>query len=282
MPAVRRKMPSMRRVSSRQNPIVARFRELARAPGSDGTILLDGEHLVQEALDAGIVLETVAFAERVIDLLSDGLVDRVEKTGARTIRVPDQVLAALSPVRQPSGIVAIARAPGATLDDVMAVAPQLLVLAAGIQDAGNVGAVIRAAEACGATGVLTTQGTADPFGWKALRGAMGSTFRIPIARKLTLQTATDQLRQRGISIVATVPRDGTPLPECDLTGPVAIALGAEGAGLPDEIAAQADRRVTIPMRAPVESLNVAITGALVLYEASRQRLGTKAMLNAEV
>jgi TrmH family RNA methyltransferase len=261
----------MRRVSSRHNSIVARFRDLARGRGSDDAVLLDGEHLVQEALDAGIPLDVVAFAERVVDVEAAGLVTRVERAGAEVIRVPEQVLTALSPVKQPSGIVAIARARAATPEAVLKNAPQLILVLAGVQDAGNVGAIVRAAEACGATGLITVEGTADPFGWKALRGAMGSTFRLPVAVRQTLKSTIDTLERQSIPLVAAVPRDGTPLPAYDFTGPAAIVLGAEGSGVPAEVVARADARITIPMSSPVESLNVAITAALMVYEASRQR-----------
>jgi TrmH family RNA methyltransferase len=261
----------MRRVSSRQNPIVARFRDLARGRGSDDAILLDGEHLVEEALASGVALDTVAFAEALVDRHADGLVERVIKAGADALRVPDAVLAAMSPVRQPSGIVAIARAAPASLDRALEASPQLVLLLAGIQDAGNVGAIVRAADGCGATGIVTTEGTADPFGWKALRGAMGSTFRLPIAVKQPIAAVVDAIRARRIALVVTVPREGRPPSESELTKPVAVVLGAEGAGLPPPILAAADEALTIPMRAPVESLNVAITAALILYEASLQR-----------
>jgi TrmH family RNA methyltransferase len=134
-----------------------------------------------------------------------------------------------------------------------------------------VGAIVRAADAAAATGVIATEGTADPFGWKALRGAMGSTFRVPIAVGHKLTDVLDAARRRGLSIAATVPRGGTPLPRADLRGPIAIILGGEGGGLPREIAESAGERLTIPMRPPVESLNVAVTGALILYAASQQR-----------
>ncbi len=171
----------MRRISSRSNPLVTRFRDAARGRGSRGVILLDGEHLVQEALASAITLETVAMAESIVDLHADGLVDRLARAGAEVVRVPATVMAAMSPVRQPSGIVALATAQPASLDDVVASAPPLVVVLNGIQDAGNVGAIVRAADGCGATGVIALEGTADPFGWKALRGAMGSTFRLPVA-----------------------------------------------------------------------------------------------------
>jgi TrmH family RNA methyltransferase len=262
----------MRRISSRQNPLVARFRALARARGSDGTILLDGEHLVEEALDAGVHLETVAFAERIVDSRAEGLVSRVERAGAEAVRVPEQVLSAMSPARQPSGIVAIARHQPAAIDALLGhgTHPLLLVLD-GIQDPGNVGAIVRAADGCGATGVIATDGTADPFGWKALRGAMGSTFRMPTAAKQSAPESVARLKDAGLTLLATVPREGTPITECDLSRPLGVLLGGEGAGLSSAMIAAADEFVTIPMRPPVESLNVAITAALILYEASQQR-----------
>ena len=140
-----------------------------------------------------------------------------------------------------------------------------------VQDPGNVGAIIRAAEACGATGVVAGEGTADPFGWKALRGAMGSTFRLPVASGQTLADAVGSARAAGLRVFATAARDGTPLAACDLRGPSAILFGGEGAGLPQDLLDASDERLTIPMRPPVESLNVAIAAALVLYEAARQR-----------
>jgi TrmH family RNA methyltransferase len=264
-------MASMRRISSRQNPLVARFREVARGRGPDGLVLLDGEHLIEEALASGVALEIVAFTEQVIDARIDHLVDRVLRSGAETVRVPAAVMEAMSPVREPTGIVAIATVRPVSLDDAAAGEPALLAVLAGVQDAGNVGAIVRAADGCGATGVIVTEGTADPFGWKALRGAMGSTFRMPIATQQRLPVTLEALRRRQIEIVAAVPQGGTPLPASTLTRPIAILLGAEGGGLPHEVVAAAGTRVTIPMRPPVESFNVAITAALILYEAARQR-----------
>lgn len=260
----------MRRISSRQNPVVGRFRELARGARA-GRILLDGEHLVEEALSEDVPLEIVAIADRLVDSRSDGLVTRLEQANAEIVRVPDAVMAAISPVKRPSGVVAIARAGPASLDDALAQAPQLVPVLAGVQDAGNVGAIVRTADGCGASGAIAIEGTADPFGWKALRGAMGSTLRLPIATRQPPAPTLAALKQRGIAVVAAVPRGGTPLPACDLRGPTAILLGGEGAGLDDAAVGAADVRLSIPMRPPVESFNVAVTAALILYEAARQR-----------
>ena len=260
----------MRRISSRQNPAVTRFRELARGPARDGVVLLEGEHLVEEALASRASVEVAAFSEHAL-ARHTGLADRLARAGADTMLVPDAVMRSMSPVREPTGVMGIARLAPAPLDAVLRQAPQLVVVLAGIQDAGNVGAIVRTADGCGATGIVATGGTADPFGWKALRGAMGSTFRMPIASHQSLATALDDLARHHVAVVAAVPRGGTPLRDADFRGPVAILLGGEGAGLPAEVVSAADWRVTIPMRPPVESLNVGVTAALILYEASQQR-----------
>ena len=146
-----------------------------------------------------------------------------------------------------------------------------MLILADIQDPGNVGAILRVAEACGATGVATTEGTADPYGWKALRGSMGSAFRLRVAVRQPLLDAARRARSRGLQLWAAVPRGGTPLPTCDLRRGTAVMLGGEGSGLPPDLVAFADERLTIPMRRPVESLNVATSAALIAYETQRQR-----------
>ena len=261
----------MERISSRQNAVVQRFRDVARG-GSGPSVLIDGEHLLDEALRSSIPIEVVAIADRIAETRAAALAAQAARSGARTIVVSDAVLAAISPVRHPSGIVAIARRPRTSVADALGGAPQRLLVLVEVQDPGNVGAIVRAAEACGATGVIGTQGTADPFGWKALRGGMGSTFRVPIGSGATLDETIVAIRDARVRIAATVPRDGTPLPSADLREPFALFLGAEGAGLPRHVVDAADLRITIPMRAPVESLNVAIAAALVLYEATRQQI----------
>jgi TrmH family RNA methyltransferase len=255
-------------ITSRQNPLVREFRALAR-PGRHGQrILLDGEHLIREALEGGIRIETVAALD---DALAEPLIAGLRAQGGRLVTVTAPVLDAMSPVRQPSGAVAIAHHGPVTLELALQHAPQLVAVLFDVQDPGNVGAIVRAAEACGATGLVATPGTADPFGWKALRGSMGSALRLPIARGITLTDALAVARARGLRVLATVPRDGTPLPSCELTAPSVILFGGEGLGLAREVITGADDRITIPMNPRVESMNVATAAAIVLYEAWRQR-----------
>jgi RNA methyltransferase, TrmH family len=256
-------------ITSRQNPIVRRFRAAADEPGE--AVLLDGPHLLEEALDASVPIELVAIDDSTQAHVA--LARRAAAAGARVISVPAKVLSAMTPVRQPSGIVAIARRQERSLAEALADAPQMVLMLDEVQDPGNVGAIVRAAEACGATGVIAGQGTADPMGWKALRGSMGSIFRLPVAARQALPEAVGVARAKGIEILAAVPRGGVLLPDCDLRCPVAVLLGGEGGGLPDSLVALATTRLSIPMQPPVESLNVATAAALIAYEAQRQRGG---------
>ncbi len=235
-------------------------------------MLLDGEHLIAEALAAGVRLDTV---------LADGrrpaVVWRARDAGATVYETTAAVLDAASPVQSPSGIVAIAEWSPAGCADGLGVEAGAVPLALGlvdVQDPGNVGGAIRQRDALGATGVLALDGTADPGGWKALRGAMGSTFRVPVAR-CSSRDAVTEARRRGLTIAAAVATTGSPIHDADLTTPLLVLLGNEGAGLPADRVAEADLRLTIPMRTGVDSLNVGVTAALLLFEARRQRQDTR-------
>jgi TrmH family RNA methyltransferase len=264
----------IRTITSRQNPSVRVFRELTRTRKlDDDRVLLEGWHLLIEARQAGVPFERAVFTT---DLLSKPEVARLAHelldAGAEVMAVTGTVMEAVSPVRTPSGVVAIGRRESVTPDLVFARSPQLVLLSIDVQDPGNLGAMIRAAEAAGATGVIACGASADPFGWKALRGAMGSAFRLPIARA-PIDQAMRAARAARVPVLAAVARVGHPLFETDLRGPTALLLGGEGAGVPLGLLEKADAMVSIPMRAPVESLNVAVAAALLMYEAARQRGG---------
>jgi TrmH family RNA methyltransferase len=274
----------METITSRQNALVKTFRALA--PGRDragGRLLLEGAHLVEEAMEAGLPVEVAALAGRLLErrprdrhaAAVRALADRLSRAGSRVVAASEPVMAAMSPAETPSGILAIARheprTMEATLEHATANRRGLVLLLADVQDPGNLGAMIRTAEAAGATGVVACGTSADPFGWKALRGAMGSSFRVPVASERSTGDAVRAARGRRLRVLSTGPRGGRSLFEVDLTAPCAIVLGSEGSGVPSDVAALADEHVAIPMRAPVESLNVAVSAALILYEAYRQR-----------
>ncbi len=259
----------MAQIISRRNPIVARFRDVARrVDPADDSALLEGPRLISEALAGGVPIEVAAFNSASAAQRWTTLVDRLRDV-TTVIQVSSPVMAAISPMSTPSGLVAIARMPPQTLDSALCAVHPLVLGLLGVQDPGNTGAVIRAAEAGGATGVVTVGG-ADPRGWKALRGSMGSALRLPLSRADDPTAVAADARSYGLRLLAAAPRGGTPAPQADLSHPSLIWLGAEGAGL-EGVIAEADEIISVPMHPPVESLNVAVAAALLVYEAGRQR-----------
>jgi TrmH family RNA methyltransferase len=268
----------MRIISGRQNPAVRIFRSLASSADISGErLLLDGAHLVREARDAGATFEVVAVASsRLARETEEGqLAHLLEGDGIDVVMAPDQLFATISPVRTPSGIIAVARRQPIAPAAICARPHALILVAIDIQDPGNLGSLLRAAEAGGVTGALIcgtpSGGSANPFSWKALRGSMGSALRLPVAAGLPIAEALACLRTAGTKTVAAVPRDGTDPDDLDWRSPTAILLGGEGPGLSEDLVQRADARVTIPMAPRVESLNVAVAGALLVYAARRAR-----------
>ncbi len=266
----------MRTITSRQNPLVTRFRTARKGGFPRRHLLLDGTRLIDDAQATKTPIEIALFsatALRAGDRRLNKLADTLAESGTDVFAASEAVIAAASPVRGPSGVVALATYQSYPLDRIVTDAGSGLVVAAvGVQDPGNVGAIIRAADAGGALAVVVTGGSADPFGWRALRGAMGSSLRLPTAVVGDLVALIVAARERGAKVVATVPRGGTGLYEADLTGPRLLLVGQEGAGLSHAVNSSADLRVSVPMRRRVDSLNVSIAAGLVIYEARRQTL----------
>jgi TrmH family RNA methyltransferase len=256
-------------IRSRSNPLVRRLRALKEKAGGE-LMLLEGPKLVAEALASGVELLEAAASPR----LAHG--DRAEVMGALRSRgvpvrmVDEGVLGSLSEVETSQGIFALARRPAFDEERIYAGTPLVLV-AAGIQNPGNLGALLRTAEAAGATGAYLTDGTADPFSWKALRGSMGSAFRLPHRRRITTTEALARLAARGVRVLAADPGAERPYHEADLRGPVALLIGAEGSGLAPALRSQASLSLAIPMAPGVESLNVSVAAGVLLFEAARQR-----------
>jgi TrmH family RNA methyltransferase len=263
----------MKHLSSRHNPLVATFRSISRGRHSDpSAVLLDGAHLVAEALSSRVDVRLAVISRRLMQTEEGlGLLRSLDAHGVETFSATDNVLSAMSPVATPSGIVAIAGRPSWSLGGVLAGTPQLVVAAVDVQDPGNVGAIARAAEAGGASGVVFCGTGADPFGPKALRGSMGSLFRLPSSAGADVEETIDAAKAAGARVLAAVPRGGVPMYETDLRPPTAFLLGGEGPGLPENLVARCNGRISIPMRPTVESLNVAIAAAVLVYEAARQR-----------
>jgi TrmH family RNA methyltransferase len=264
----------MKTISSRQHAVVRSFRELAKDPDPSGErLLLDGIHQVREAHAAGLAFEAVAVAASHLEqgLEEADLARALERDNAPVFSVSGPVLAAASPVRTPSGIVAIARRVPLSASAIYGRDNGFVLVAVDVQDPGNLGSLLRAAEAGGATGALVCGASANPFGWKALRGSMGSALRLPIAHGLAAGEVLPCAKRAGMRTIAAVPRRGVSPDAVNWSGRVALLLGGEGPGLEDNVIAGCDERVAIPMTPPVESLNVAVAGAILIYAARRQR-----------
>ncbi len=187
------------------------------------------------------------------------------------LTLPADVFASAVSTETPQGIAALVEPPAFTFDDILrANTTPLLIVAAALQDPGNLGTLIRSSEAFGATGLITLPGTVSQWNQKAVRASAGSVFRLPIA-VLREDEVFSALQSHNIATLAAVAADGESLTQHDLTRPTALILGNEGSGIPAEILCRATHRITIPCPGPVESLNAAIAGSILLYEASRQR-----------
>ena len=261
----------MQRISSRRNPLVNEYREAARGKNHN-LLLLDGVHLVSAALAANVRVRHVVVATDALDRPDvRAVVDLIDSRQTAIATASASVVSAMSPVRQPSGVVAIAERPSWRDEELFPPVAPLVVIAVDVQDPGNIGAIARVAEAGGASSMIAAGASADPFGWKALRGSMGSALRLPVAVQKSSSHAVDNARKHSCQIIAAMPGGGVSLFELRLTGAVALLVGGEGAGLAADLAAAADVRVSIPMKRPVESLNTAVAAGLLVYEAWRQR-----------
>ena len=258
----------VRIVQSRQN---ARVKELRAALRSgemtdSGLIALEGQHLVEEALRSGLHIATLFIRSGSVDLLN-GLVLR---SHTEIIELPPDILASAVTTETPQPIAALAEAPSLSLDPILAARQPLIIVSAGLQDPGNLGTIVRSAEAFDADGIVTLPGTVSIWNAKALRASAGSAFRMPVIPASSKEVIST-LRAYSIRSVATVVEGGTPAHQLDLAQPIALFIGNEGNGLPPELLAQCDERITIPCPGPVESLNAATAAGILLYEASRQR-----------
>lgn len=263
-------------ITSRQNPVVKACRELARHRDGD-RVLLDGAHLIEDALQADIAIESV-IASDTFARMYPRLIAQLEH---RTLvyLANDDVLAAASPVKTPGGIVGIGTLTGAGIADVLpqhahegsAFLPAMAVGLVDVQDPGNAGAVVRCVEAAGGTGVIACGATSDLRGWKALRASMGSALRLPMATAPIEQLFSDA-KVAGVRVIAsTLDAGAADMRDITWTEPFVLLVGNEGSGLSPETTARAELRVRIPMFGKVQSMNAAVSAAVILYEAQRQR-----------
>jgi TrmH family RNA methyltransferase len=260
-------------ITSRDNSLLRRARTV-RDGKADEAIFVEGLRLCEEALRSGLTIEAVIFSEEIARKEKAGaLIEELGKVCHRLASVSEKLLESISYTKTPQGIVLLAARPNSNEANFKAgqTKSPLLVVLHGINNPVNVGAILRTAEAAGATGVITTQHTSDPFSPKALRGAMGSAFRLPVWMGSTYERVLAWCAERGIQTVCADIEGAVPYTDIDWTSATAVLMGPESTGLTAKELYSATNNVMIPMLGRVESLNVGVAAAILLYEAARQR-----------
>ena len=261
----------LRIVQSKQNARLKELRKALAQPGRGAADLagIEGPNLVAEAVRAGLPIECV-FAAQEMEPLLDGL--RLPE-GTEVLLLPAEVLASALATETPQPVAALVRPRAWTWSDVLGAgrwaAPLVLVLA-GIQDPGNLGTIVRSAEAFGASGAVALPGTVSAWNPKAVRASAGSVFRLPLLAA-GVEECFAHLREAGVAVWTTAARNAVDAGSANLARAAARIIGNEGNGVPRPVALHADDSLTIPCPGPVESLNAAVAASVLLYEAARQR-----------
>jgi RNA methyltransferase, TrmH family len=264
----------VRVVESKQN---ARLKELRKALSSPGRgvgalVGIEGPKLIEEALRAGLRVKTI-FVAQSPDRASERILAKLSlPRESEILHLPKKFLDQALATETPQSIAALIEPPRWSWSHVLNQNQEktLVIVLAGLQDPGNLGTILRSAEAFGATGVVSLPGTVSAWNTKAVRASAGSVFRVPLIAASEADCFA-RLHEAGVKISATTSRGAKSADRVDLSGPVALIIGNEGNGVPGAFAAQADGTITIPFPGPVESLNAAVAASVLLYEASRQR-----------
>jgi len=260
-------------ITSRDNSLLRHVRSV-RDGRVDDVIFVEGMRLCEEALTSGLTIHAVIFSDEIARKAKPAeLIEKLSAACDRLVCVSEKLLTYISYSKTSQGILLLATRPETTEEKLAGSQTEtsLIVVMHRITNPVNAGAILRTSEATGATGAIATENATDPFAPKALRGAMGAAFRLPVWYRPSFAQALGWCAQRGIKTVCADLRAPKNYTEFDWTGPCALILGPETSGLrPEEIAA-ADDAVRIPMRKPVESLNVSVATGVLLYEAARQR-----------
>ena len=265
----------LRRIEGRHNALVKELRQaFAHSERTDGgDCAIEGMRIVEEAIRSGLRFKAVFFKESAQNL-AERLLPQIG-ANVDTLLLPDKLFDPAVPSESPQGVAALVKLKDFSLDDVIErvqVGP--IIVVAGLQDPGNLGTILRSAEAFGSAGAILGEGSVSPYNSKVIRASAGSIFRFPvIVAKAAggLDAVYTKLKAQGVRLIATSSHKGTALDQAKLSGAAAIFVGSEGAGLTRTLIAQMDETVAIPHSAQVESLNAGVAGSIVLYEAARQR-----------
>ena len=261
----------LRRIEGRHNPLVKLLRQAFAGADCtrDGDCAVEGLRIVEEAIRSGLRFRAVFFRESEQDL-AERLLPQIG-AHVETLLLPNKIFDNAVPSETPQGVAALVHLKEFSLEEMLErlqLGP--VVVIAGLQDPGNLGTILRSAEAFGGAGVVLGEGTVSLFNAKVVRASAGSIFRVPVIRR-KLDAVSSQLRAQEIRLVATSSHKGTPLGEARLTGALAMFIGNEGSGLPRDLMTRMDEVVVIPHAPQVESLNAGVATSILLYEAARQR-----------
>jgi len=267
----------LRRVEGRHNVLIKRLRQaFAHADLTDeGACAIEGVHVVEEAIRSGLRFRAILFRESA-QTLATRLLPQIG-SHVETLLVPERIFDSAVPSESPQGVAALVRLKEFSLDDLLErieLGPMVVVI--GLQDPGNLGTILRSAEAFGSAGVILGEGSVSRFNSKVIRASAGSLFRLPVVSAKAaggLDAIIAQLREKSVRRLATSSHKGTPLDQAALTGALAIFIGGEGAGMPKTVMSQMDETIAIPHSPRVESLNAGVAASILLYEAARQRRG---------
>ena len=269
----------MQFISSTSNEKIKRtalYASKASARNKDGVFIAEGTKLVIES--PGDKVREIFISESCLEELESKRGSLWEKFKALTsklpedavIKVSDHVFEKISSQKTPQGMLAVIETLSYKKEDLKGENPLILVLE-DIQDPGNVGTIFRTAEAAGVTGILLTEGCADPLSPKVVRSSMGAIFRMPFVVTADLPKAVMELETGGIACYAARLDAASEYDKCDLTAPSALLIGNEGNGLSKEVTEAASKGIFIPMSGKTESLNAAVSASILSYEAARQR-----------
>jgi len=260
-------------ITSRDNSLLRHARVVRDGKAGD-SIYVEGLRLCEEALRSGLRIEAVIYSEQLAKKdRAAKVIGELESVADKVAAVSEKLLDSISYTKTPQGIVVIADRPAHGSQEFAAKQGNnpLLVILHRINNPVNVGAILRTAEAAGATGAITTEGTADPFSPKALRGGMGAAFRLPIWTGASYTQSIEWCRDNKAQTICADVQATKNYTEVDWRGPTAIVMGAESDGLAPEEIALTDEAIRIPMKGSTESLNVAVAAGILLYEAGRHR-----------
>lgn len=234
--------------------------------------LIEGLKMVEEALRDDLGVKQVIAAPSLTQHHGKGVLKLAERRGVEMLWISERLLDSLSDTKTPQPIMAVVGMREYSEEALLAHSAELIVLAHQLQDPGNLGTIIRTAEAVGASGIAITANSVDPHNPRTVRASMGSILRLPVVKVTDSHGFLGKCHQRGFQTAAMVLNGKHTLFEVDLKKPTVLIVGQEGSGLQGDIVESADLRVRIPMAETMDSLNVATSAAVILYEAFRQRM----------